>query len=305
MKVVRLLWLAPVLCTTVFAAPRTFVSASSGLDTNPCTRPAPCRSFAAAFSVTDADGEVIAVDSGGYGVVMVTQGVSLIAPDGVYAGISASGSVGVIVNAGTANVVLRNLVINFGTESGIRVNSVGHLFVSKCSISGVQGAGILADSIPFVTVDVSDTIVRSCLVGVELFRARATLDGLTLINNTNIGAVFENSQVFVRNTVISGGEEGLKSSTSASVVVEDTSVTSADYGIYALGGAVLITRCALSANGTGIVSSGGTASVVDSVISANTTGIFAFNGGSILSRGNNTLYANTTDGTFNSTFAAQ
>src|SRR5205814_9167237 len=136
---------------------------------------------------------------------------------------------------------------------GIRVNSVGHLFVSKCSISGILGSGIITDSIPFVAVDVSDTTVRSCLVGVELYRARATLDGLTLINNTNIGAFFENSQVFVRNSVISGGVEGLKTG-NASVVVEDTSVTSADYGIDAVvGGAVLITRCALSANGTGIV----------------------------------------------------
>src|SRR5437762_124340 len=106
------------------AAPRTFVSASSGLDTNPCTRPAPCRSFSAALLVTDADGEVIAADSGGYGVVTVNQGVSLIAPDGVYAGITAASANGVLVNAATANVVLRNLVINSGTLDGIRVNSV-------------------------------------------------------------------------------------------------------------------------------------------------------------------------------------
>src|SRR5438876_9156935 len=95
--------------TNLPAAQRTFVSAAIGSDANPCTRALPCRSFAAALPFTDTDGEVIVVDSGGYGPVTITQSVSLIAPDGVYAGITTLAFSGpaVTVNAGdTANVIL-------------------------------------------------------------------------------------------------------------------------------------------------------------------------------------------------------
>src|SRR6478672_2814060 len=71
-----------------FAAPRTFVSVSAGNDVNPCSLTSPCRSFASAVLVTDLGGEVIALDSGGYGVVTLTQSISLIAPEGVFAGLT-------------------------------------------------------------------------------------------------------------------------------------------------------------------------------------------------------------------------
>ncbi len=69
-------------------AQRTFV-ASSGADTNSCAITQPCRSFASAIALTAAGGEVIVLDSAGYGPVTITQSVSIIAPPGVYAGITA------------------------------------------------------------------------------------------------------------------------------------------------------------------------------------------------------------------------
>ena len=68
-------------------AQRTFV-ASSGNDANVCSLTLPCRGFAAAVAQTTAGGEVIVLDSGGYGPVTITQSVSLIAPAGVYGGIT-------------------------------------------------------------------------------------------------------------------------------------------------------------------------------------------------------------------------
>src|SRR5882672_9726045 len=94
----------------LFAAQRTFVSAANGNDANSCSRPLPCRSFAAAIPFTDPEGEVIVLDSGGYGAVTINQSVSLISPSGVHAGITASSGNAVTVNAGdSAHVVLRNL----------------------------------------------------------------------------------------------------------------------------------------------------------------------------------------------------
>ena len=86
--------------TLAFAtgAQRTFV-ASVGSDAGPCSITAPCRGFAAAVTKTSAGGEVIVLDSAGYGAVTITKSVSIIAPPGVYAGISVFSGNGITVNA--------------------------------------------------------------------------------------------------------------------------------------------------------------------------------------------------------------
>src|SRR5438477_9591417 len=102
-------------------AQRTFVSAASGDDVNPCTRALPCRNFQAAIAQTTSGGEVVVLDSGGYGPVTISQAVSLVAPPGVYAGISVFSGAGITVNAGPSDVVtIRGLTLNgLGGNTGI------------------------------------------------------------------------------------------------------------------------------------------------------------------------------------------
>jgi hypothetical protein len=83
----RLADMAAALCalafaTSVSAVQRTFV-ASYGVDTNPCSLTQPCRTFAAAVALTSTNGEVIVLDSAGYGSVTISQPVSIVAPPGV------------------------------------------------------------------------------------------------------------------------------------------------------------------------------------------------------------------------------
>jgi hypothetical protein len=93
-------------------AQRTFV-ASSGVDNPTCSLGTPCRSFAAAVTATDPAGEVIVVDSAGYGPVTSTRPVSIIAPPGIYGGISVlPGNDCVTIDAPGSTVVLRGLSIN-------------------------------------------------------------------------------------------------------------------------------------------------------------------------------------------------
>src|SRR4051812_38831909 len=100
-------------------ATRTWVS-GVGDDANPCSRTAPCKTFAGAISKTATDGEIDALDSGGFGAVTITKSIT-IDGDSNLAGILAAGTTGVIVNLstpGTTNSVqLRNLSIN-GAGSG-------------------------------------------------------------------------------------------------------------------------------------------------------------------------------------------
>lgn len=141
----RILQIAAALCMlvaslSVTAAQRTFVS-GGGVDGNPCTITLPCRSFAAAITQTSAGGEVIVLDSAGYGPVTVTQAVSIIAPPGVYAGITApSLGVGVTVSAGAGDAVtIRGLTFSEGTlGTGVSLVTGRMLIVDRCAIHGMR-----------------------------------------------------------------------------------------------------------------------------------------------------------------------
>jgi hypothetical protein len=113
------------------AAQRTFV-ASTGLDANPCSISAPCRSFCAAVAHTDINGEIIVLDSAGYGAVTITKSVSIIAPPGVYAGISVFSGNGVTIDSPSAKVVLRGLSINGqGGNVGIFVRAASAVSIER------------------------------------------------------------------------------------------------------------------------------------------------------------------------------
>ena len=124
-------------------AQRTFV-ASYGNDANPCTLTLPCRGFSAAIAQTGPSGEVIVLDSAGYGPVTITQSVSIIAPDGVFAGITVpAGADGVDVAGADIVVVLRGLTINGqGGNVGISFLQGRALHIDRCTVSNVIGRGI-------------------------------------------------------------------------------------------------------------------------------------------------------------------
>src|SRR5881227_2035926 len=98
-------------------ATRTWVS-GVGDDANPCSRTAPCKTFAGAISKTAAGGEISVLDPGGFGAVTITKAIT-INGDGTLAGILSATVNAVIVNAGANDmVVLRSISIN-GVGSGI------------------------------------------------------------------------------------------------------------------------------------------------------------------------------------------
>ncbi len=128
------------------AAQRTFV-ASNGSDANPCTLVNPCRSFGHAIGQTLLDGEVIVLDSAGYGPATISQAVSINAPPGIYAGVSVMSGVGITVSAGAGKVTLRGLTINnvqTGT-TGIAFNSGAVLYLDNVVVTNFPITGLSAN----------------------------------------------------------------------------------------------------------------------------------------------------------------
>jgi Right handed beta helix region len=117
---------------------RTFV-AGTGTDSGTCTRTAPCRTFAFAFTVTAAGGEIDVLDTAGYGPVTITKAISIV-NDGVgTAGITAGSGNAVTINAAaTDSVHLRGLTLTgLGTgATGIQFNTGGNLAIENCVVRG-------------------------------------------------------------------------------------------------------------------------------------------------------------------------
>lgn len=92
-------------------ATRTWVS-GVGDDANPCSRTAPCKTFAGAISKTAAGGEISALDPGGFGAVTITKSITL-NRDGNLTSIVINGTNGININAGASDVIiLRSLSLN-------------------------------------------------------------------------------------------------------------------------------------------------------------------------------------------------
>jgi hypothetical protein len=142
--VVAALWIAGLgLATGAHgAAQRTFV-ASTGVDTNPCSITSPCRSFAQAATQTNAKGEIIVLDSAGYGPVTITQSLSILAPAGVYAGVSVLSGTGIVINGAGIDVTLRGLAINGqGGSRGILITVAARVQIEDVIVSNLTSHGI-------------------------------------------------------------------------------------------------------------------------------------------------------------------
>lgn len=122
-------------------ATRTWVS-GVGDDANPCSRTAPCKTFAGAISKTAVSGTINVLDPGGFGTVTITKSITIDGAAGQAGGILSAATNGIVVSAGaTGQVVLRNLVIDgVGTGiNGITVNSVAGLVIENVRVSRVTG----------------------------------------------------------------------------------------------------------------------------------------------------------------------
>jgi hypothetical protein len=124
-------------------ATRTWVS-GVGDDANPCSRTAPCKTFAGAISKTAAKGEINCLDPGGFGGVTITKSIA-IKCQYTEGGVLVSGTNAIVVNAAaTDNVTLRGLDINgIGTGlNGIRILQAKSVKIIDTEIFGFVRNGV-------------------------------------------------------------------------------------------------------------------------------------------------------------------
>ncbi len=273
----RILLLAFLVLLTLSAAAqaqatRTWVS-GVGDDANPCSRTAPCKTFAGAISKTATGGEINVLDPGGFGGVTITKSIT-ISSEGFEAGVLVSGTNAIIINATTTSaVVLRGLDIEgLGTGLvGIKVlGGLGSLHVEKCTINnfrGTNGSGIEVSPTTAGTMKffVKDTIVRNngqgTGAGVLLspgagVTVNASLDNVRVENNLigfrSQGAGTSNTAV--NHSVAAGNTNaGFQAATAtATLNVEDSVAASNGTGVACANGVVRVGNTVFSSNGAAV-----------------------------------------------------
>ena len=172
-------------------ATRTWVS-GVGDDANPCSRTAPCKTFAGAISKTAAGGEIDCLDPGGFGGVTITKSIT-IRCDHVEAGVLVSGTNGITVAAGaTDRVILEGLDIEgLGTGlQGVSITSGKEIYIIRCSIRHFTGNGVnMTSSTSGGHVFINDSFILFNAGGVNVAAANniASITNSSILSNTSFG----------------------------------------------------------------------------------------------------------------------
>ncbi|UPK25123.1 right-handed parallel beta-helix repeat-containing protein [Bradyrhizobium sp. 195] len=243
-------------------ATRTWVS-GVGDDVNPCSRTAPCKTFAGAISKTAAGGEINCLDSAGFGTVTITKAMTIYC-EGVVGSILASGTNGINVNAAaTDHIVLRGLDIEgAGTGvKGVNILQAASVVIEHCFIrdfNGASGTGIFSNPSNFNSM----LMIRDSVIS----HNGAAAAGAGISINTNGGS----SRVLINNTAIHNNFVGVNVLGSSNVQVNNSNISENLSTGLALSGAagVRIGRSVI-VNNLGAATTGNVLSYLDNQINGN------------------------------------
>jgi hypothetical protein len=221
-----------VLASCLYAAPshaqtRTWVS-GVGDDLNPCSRTAPCKTFAGAISKTAALGEINCLDPGGFGGVTINKSISIICDTGT-AGVLVSGTNGITVNVpnATDKVELQGLDIEgLGSGlNGVQIIGSGKVFIRNVRINNFTGNGVNQVGTANSTVTIVDSFITNNAGGYNIAGAGNVANFGTMLRtvvngNTTFAlrANGSNSSMSVASSFLIGSPAGISNLNSGVVV---------------------------------------------------------------------------------------
>lgn len=265
-------------------ATRTWVS-GVGDDVNPCSRTAPCKTFAGAISKTATNGEINCLDPAGYGAVTITKSITIDCED-TQGSILASLTNGVIVNGSGIDVRLRGLSIN-GAGNGI--NCVRVLLGARLTLDEVVCSGFSQHG-----VSIENASGAFGLVVLNSSFRNNTGNGInTFVTGTGTATVAVDSSLFAFNNI------GVNLGAAAKGSVQDSTLSNnSGQGMRADGATSSLSASnnQVSHNGTGILSANGAvARIGANLVTFNATGLNGA-GATLCSFGSNFVDGNTANG---------
>jgi len=271
-------------------ATRTWVS-GVGDDANPCSRTAPCKTFAGAISKTAPGGEIDCLDPGGFGAVTITKALTIDCDSGP-GGVLVSGTNGIVIaaNASTDVVTLRSInIVGLGTGlTGVQINSAKAVHLVDLNIKDFTTAGVGTNVSAQLLLTLKDVTISECASNVLTL---ATGGGIV------VAADLDHVQTY-------GGTNGINAQNGTRMQVHNSTFFASAAGVNqsnlsGTGSIVFVTGSTFSLNTTALQSIGG-ANIGSSgnVFGANGTQ-FNANGGSISSGSDNIPFQNGSPGLAN------
>ena len=275
-------------------ATRTWVS-GVGDDANPCSRTAPCKTWAGAISKTAPAGEIDCLDPGGFGAVTITKSITIDCDTTGWGGLVVSGTSGIVVAAGAGDdVTLRSIHINglcagpganCGSD-GVKVLSAKAVHILELDIFGMGSHGVEVATGATTIVTIADSNIHDN-VG----------DGIR-VNSTSGLAIVDVDHVAIWSCV-----NGVNAQNGSRVNVHNSTIFNNSVGILqssvAGGGSSVTVVSSFFADGTALQSSaGGSIGASGNTFSQNGT-VFNPAGGSISTAGDNPQFGNGATGAAN------
>jgi hypothetical protein len=292
-----------VCATPIYAQTRTWVS-GVGSDANPCSRTAPCQTFAGAISKTATGGEINCLDPGGFGTVNITKAITIDC-NYTHGSILAANTNGVLVNGAGIHVTLRGLSINGAnttTGNGVRILQAGSVTIDDTVIEHFGGTGTNGRG---VTIETSTANVR------------VTIQNSQIDHVNNIGV---HSVPTAGNVILSMDNVQVSSSANAGVALRQlttaiinrlsatNSLLGAGLTLELTGANATVTNSNLSNNAFGVFNGNGGNPILrlaSSVVTNNTTDGLRINAGQVISSGNNVIRGNSGNEVPSSTITTQ
>jgi hypothetical protein len=280
-------------------ATRTWVS-GVGDDANPCSRTAPCKTFAGSISKTAAGGEINCIDPGGFGALTITKSITISCDTGT-AGVLVSGTNGFVVNAAATDIVVLDGLDFDGVGtgiSGISIVSAATVHVRRSMIRNFKagGSGItLAPNNISTRLFVSDTLISN--------NGNSATTGGIVIKPTGSGI----ASAVITNTKVDANSSGVRADATATtgtvkVTIEGSSISgNTNDGATSIansvaGSVVMINKSVIAYNtSTGIVANGAIVQLGESVVTGNATGVNSVNAAIFNSYKNNSINGNPND----------
>jgi hypothetical protein len=256
-------------------ATRTWVS-GVGDDVNPCSRTAPCKTYAGAISKTAKDGEISTLDPGGFGTVTITKSITINgggAGQGYGSILSSLAPQGVLINITDPADVRKTVRLDWlningastGTD-GVRMIAGSALHIENCLIDGLVGDGI----------EISNSAASVIELYVNNVTIRNAVGNGIIATATNVGGLVATS---ISNSHIANCGDGFEAGARSVATIRATTISTnngasaAGVRVNGTGAEVNVDTCSISYNTNGIRVDSGTARVANTMFSGNTTGL--------------------------------
>jgi hypothetical protein len=261
-----------------------------GDDANPCTRTAPCKTFAGTVTKTAINGEIACLDPGAFGPVTITRSVTINCTQ-AWGSINGATTNGVVVNITNPADTLKSVrlrgvsITGFGTGiNGIQILAASNVFLEDVIIDGFTQHGISVETTNGLTKMILNhaTVTNNLGNGFNTFIVGG---GSAMVSVTK--------SVFVANNV------GFNLSQTVKATLQDSTINGNTTGVQVYSSELALTGCQISLNSTGVQAlSGGIIRMAGNTVTSNTNGLA---GSTIISSGSNLVSGNTANGAPTST----